>query len=263
MSEISTTPKRPKERLELKGKKFKIACVFPYIHIAFNLSLPFILPPGPQTSASSEALSKVRDPKELVWYVVPLLALMFYIYAKEIRRARKTGNWDYVLAGIFQIGLSMVGEPYNGWVLCITGRSAMWTVARQSAYLIYVGLNLEIMFIFSFIGTMVAYTLPSDKEQNIWGIRTRTIAIYLWTLVAVLIEMLLNYAGLLVWEYHIWNRNLIGGIFVYICYLTGFMNVLNMLDMPTTSLKIKACIPSYLLAILFNILGFGVFHWNY
>jgi len=38
------------------------------------------------------------------WYVIPLLAIVAYIYTKEIKEARRTGNWDAVLAGLTVFG---------------------------------------------------------------------------------------------------------------------------------------------------------------
>jgi hypothetical protein len=45
------------------------------------------------TPASQMALDGLRDLSTLKWYVIPLLAIVFYIYATEIKRARNTGNW--------------------------------------------------------------------------------------------------------------------------------------------------------------------------
>jgi hypothetical protein len=44
------------------------------------------------TESARQALVGLRDFSTLQWYVVPLLALLFYIYVVEIRDARRTGN---------------------------------------------------------------------------------------------------------------------------------------------------------------------------
>ena len=40
------------------------------------------------TEASQRALTGLRDPHTLQWYAIPLLAITFYIYATEIKKAR-------------------------------------------------------------------------------------------------------------------------------------------------------------------------------
>jgi hypothetical protein len=50
------------------------------------------------TDASRQALEGLRDLSTLQWYVIPLLAIVFYIYTFEIGKARRTGNWNAVIA---------------------------------------------------------------------------------------------------------------------------------------------------------------------
>ena len=52
------------------------------------------------TPATQQALSSLRDLTMLKWYVIPLLAFVFYVYTREIKEARLTKNWDVVLAGL-------------------------------------------------------------------------------------------------------------------------------------------------------------------
>ena len=49
------------------------------------------------TEASIEALNGIRDFTTLKWYVIPLLSITLYIYTKEIKESRKTGNFDAFL----------------------------------------------------------------------------------------------------------------------------------------------------------------------
>ncbi|MEZ4578644.1 MAG: hypothetical protein R2875_11705 [Desulfobacterales bacterium] len=51
------------------------------------------------TEATIQALDGLRDWTMIKWYVIPLLALVFYVYNKEIRLARSTGNWNAILPG--------------------------------------------------------------------------------------------------------------------------------------------------------------------
>jgi len=57
------------------------------------------------TPASQQALVGLRDLSMLEWYVIPLLAIVFYIYTSEIKNARQTGCWDAVFAGLTVFGL--------------------------------------------------------------------------------------------------------------------------------------------------------------
>jgi len=74
------------------------------------------------TDASVRALQSLRDFSMLKWYVIPLLAIVLFIYAVEMRKARASGNWDPVLAGLTLFGMDFFNETWNGWVLAISGR---------------------------------------------------------------------------------------------------------------------------------------------
>jgi len=78
------------------------------------------------TESARQALIGLRDFTTLQWYVVPLLALLFYVYVVEIRDARRTGNWDAVIAGVTLFSADFVNESINGWIFAISGYSALW-----------------------------------------------------------------------------------------------------------------------------------------
>ena len=65
------------------------------------------------SESAIQALIGLRDFTTLQWYVVPLLALLFYVYVVEIREARRTGNWDAVIAGVtlFSADFSCANTP--------------------------------------------------------------------------------------------------------------------------------------------------------
>ena len=44
------------------------------------------------TAATEQALSGLRDLSMIKWYIIPLLAIVFYVYSREIKDARKTGD---------------------------------------------------------------------------------------------------------------------------------------------------------------------------
>ena len=41
------------------------------------------------TEATQQALCGLRDLSMIKWYIIPLLAIVFYIYAREIKEARQ------------------------------------------------------------------------------------------------------------------------------------------------------------------------------
>ena len=95
-------------------------------------------------------------------------------------------------------------EIVNALVLHFSGRAALWTTLGSSAFVIYAGWNVEILFLAAVGGLTVLKGLP-EKDQRIFGVPNRKILPLLWAVGAVLVEVLLNKGGLLVWEYTHWR----------------------------------------------------------
>jgi hypothetical protein len=125
------------------------------------------------SEATKQALDGLRDISSLKWYVIPLLAIVFYIYTKEIGKARRTHNWDAVLAGLTVFGLDFFNETWNGWVMVLTGRSALWTAPGETALRTTVGWNIEIMFMFLLLGIVYYHSLSETKDKKILGINEK------------------------------------------------------------------------------------------
>jgi hypothetical protein len=153
------------------------------------------------TEASLQVLQILRSPENLQWHVVPLIALVMYIYNSELEKKRH----GEVLLGIYFFATSgVVLEIVNALVLHWSGRSALWTTPGNSAFVIYAGWNVEILFLAAIGGLTVLKGLP-EKEGRILGAPNRAILPLLWAVGAVFIEVLLNRGGLLVWEYSHWR----------------------------------------------------------
>jgi len=103
------------------------------------------------------------------WYVIPLLAIVCYIYTREIKEARKTNNWNAVLAGLTVFGADFFNETWNGWVMYLTQRSAFWTTPGDTALRTLVGWNIEIMFMFLILGIIYYHTLSESTKEKILG----------------------------------------------------------------------------------------------
>jgi hypothetical protein len=164
------------------------------------------------TEASQIALSNLRSTDNLQWYIIPLIIILVYIYNTEMEK----GNYDAVYLGIYWFAIcGVVLEIVNALVLHFTQYSALWTTPSNSAYIIYVGWNIEIAFLAALIGLMNVKGLPKDKNKKIFGIHNRILMPVLWGIEGVIVEILLNWAGILVWDWWFWNFPNIYFIFIW------------------------------------------------
>ena len=90
----------------------------------------------------------------------------------------------------------------NEVIFHITGYSSLWNApGHDTAYLIFIGLNIEIFLMFSCMGIIIIKTLPSDKTKEIYGISYRFIWAVGWALFCAIAEYILNQIGALGWEF--------------------------------------------------------------
>ena len=162
------------------------------------------------TPASKTALVGLRDLSTIQWYVIPLLALVFYVYTTEIKKARATGDWDAVFAGLTLFGTDFLFETINGWVFAISGHSALWTTPGDTALRTTVGWNIEIMFMFSLAGIIYYNSLSEDRNSKILGLPNRLFWAAAYAAFCVFVECLLNIGGHLIWEYSFYRRTATG-----------------------------------------------------
>ncbi len=216
------------------------------------------------THASQQALEGLRDLTTLKWYVVPLLAIVFYIYTAEMKKARQTGNWDAVFAGLTLFGMDFINETWNGWVLYLTERSACWTTPGETALRTLVGWNIEIMFMFAISGIIFYNTLSEDRHETILGIPNQWFWAIGYTAFCVFVECLLNMGGLLVWEYPWWNLSPLGiwPIFFF-GYFTFYVAVILVINLKRIRSKIIAVASLYAIAVVANAVCLGFLGWTY
>jgi hypothetical protein len=155
------------------------------------------------TAATVQALANLRSAAHFQWYVIPLLSFVFYVYFVEVERK----NWNLVLAGLAFYGLEFFIEMLNGLFLHFSHHSAVWTAPQDSAFLITVGLNIEICMMFAVAGVIFAKALPADKSAKILGLPNRWFYALTNAILCVVVEVVLNAWGALVWEYWWWNRS--------------------------------------------------------
>jgi hypothetical protein len=216
------------------------------------------------TEASRQALIGLRDLHTLKWYAISLLGITFYIWAKEINKARRTGNWNAIYAGLTLFGMDFINETWNGWVFHLTQRSAMWTAPGDTALRTMMGWNLEIMFMFSIAGIVYYYSISTNPKDKILGIPDWWFWAIGYSAFCVLIECALNMGGLLIWEYEWWNLSFKGIWLIFLLgYFIFFAAIIAVLSLKTHKARIIAISTIYAVAILANVVAMGLLGWQY
>lgn len=216
------------------------------------------------TESARAALVGLRDFSTLQWYVVPLLALLFYIYVVEIRSARQSGNWDAIVAGATLFAADFVNESINGWIFAISGYSALWLAPGPTALRTLVGWNVEIMFMFAIAGILYYKTIDEDPRVRVLGMPNRWFWALFYSAVSVIVEFALNAGELLVWDYRWWNRGLIEAVPIFVFgYLWFYLAAKYAIERPTLRAKVRVPVVLFAVAIGLNVVGLGVLGWTY
>ncbi|MBI9078022.1 MAG: hypothetical protein JEZ02_21675 [Desulfatibacillum sp.] len=208
------------------------------------------------TEASIQALSLVRNPENMKWYVVPLIVIAIYMYIVDAEQK----NWSAILLGLAFWAGEFVWEMFNALVLHFSGFAAMWsTPGGDSAYVIYAGLNIEIAFFFSVVGLMIVKALPEDKKLKILGVSNRILIPVGFGLLAVFVEVCLNQCNLLVWDYGWWRWPNIGLIVVVYC--APFYLIARLHDALSLRAKKIALAVTTSLAVVCHVLFATILGW--
>lgn len=149
------------------------------------------------TREAEQALEQLRKVSSLQWSILPLVAVLLYVYAREIQEK----NYRTLLTCLAFAGCGLLLEMLNGLIMHWTGRTALWVAAGESSYLIFVGINIEIILCFSIIWAAAVRVLPEDRETKILGIPNRALFAATFGFLSMGTEALLNRAGLLVWQW--------------------------------------------------------------
>lgn len=192
------------------------------------------------TESARQALSILRDAGQFQWHVIPILLLVLYVYANEIERR----NWNVVFAGLALWGMDWFNEIWNALVFHFTQFAPVWGAPADTAFLILIGLNIEISFNFAIMGIVVAKTLPADPATRILGVPNRWFVAVAASAFCVLIELFLNAAGALTWDYWWWNVRMPWLILLF-GYLTFFLVAFWVHDMRSLHEKIRTVAAIY------------------
>ncbi|MDQ1330559.1 MAG: hypothetical protein QG578_822 [Thermodesulfobacteriota bacterium] len=186
------------------------------------------------TESAKQALSILRDSSQFQWYVIPLFAFVVYVYASEVERK----NWNLIFAGLAYWGMDWFNEIVNSLVFHFTQFAPVWGAPGKTAYLILIGLNIEICFMFAIAGITFSKMLPADKKLRILGIPNRLFIAVGGSIFCVFVEVLLNQAGALTWDYSWWNIKA-PWLIVIFGYLTFFLVSFWVFDMESMRKKIS------------------------
>ncbi len=207
------------------------------------------------TDASLQALNILRSTENFKWYIVPFLVLVIYVYAAEIQRK----NWDAVLIGLLFIAGDFLWEIINALILHFTRYAALWSTPGDTAYLILVGINIEIFLLFSITGIIFVKLLPEDRAVKILGIPNRIFVPLAVGSFSICVEIILNRFNALVWEYkywgnwpHIWSL-IINYMAPYFLICWGYFNVSKKGKALVLAVFLSVNIVSWILFV--NILG--------
>lgn len=178
------------------------------------------------TEHAQQALDILRDPGLFQWYVIPLLAIVLFIYSSEIQKGRLNG----VFAGLAFWGADWVNEILNSVFFHLNGYAPLWATPGGTAYLVLIGLNIEIMFMFAIAGIAWAKMLPVDPAAKILGIPNRWFIALAGSAFCVFVEILLNRIDALTWDWPWWSATAPWLIFVF-GYLWFFLAAFWVHDM--------------------------------
>jgi hypothetical protein len=208
------------------------------------------------TESAQQALSILRDGSLFQWYVIPIFALVVYVYANEIEKR----NWSLVFAGLAFWGMDWFNEIWNGLVLHFTQYAPVWGAPGKTAYLILIGLNIEICFMFAIAGIAFSKMLPRDKKRKILGIPNRWLFAIVGSAFCVFVEYLLNAVGALTWEYPWWNTGAPWLIFL-VGYLYFFLVSFWVFDMESIKKKVITVGAIFAFDVICLVVFMGILKW--
>ena len=208
------------------------------------------------TESAIFAQSILRDGSTFQWYVIPLLAFVFYVYTVEVQKP----NWNLVFAGLAFWGMDWINEIINSLVFHFTNYAPIWGAPGDTAYLILIGLNIEIMFMFAVSGIIWTKMLLPKKEDKILGLPNRWVVAVGGAAFCVFVEYLLNSAGALTWEWPWWNRSAPWLIFLF-GYLTFFIAAFWVNDMDSFKNKLWTVGAIWGVDLILVIVFMGFLRW--
>jgi hypothetical protein len=160
--------------------------------------------------ATQDALSILRSGQNFQWYVITFLALVVYVYANEYSKK----NWKGIAAGLSLYMVHWFFEIINALIQHFSG-NALWTVPTGTAFLLLVGVGIELSFMFCIAGLVLSKLLPDDPKVKILGIPNRIFFAVANAAFFSIVETFLAMTPTFVWVYK-WRGAIPVFITVYI-----------------------------------------------
>jgi len=150
--------------------------------------------------ATTQALAILRSGENFQWYVIPLLAAVMYIYLNEISNK----NWKGVATGLALYMTHWFFEILNALIQHFSGH-ALWTVPTGTAFLLLVGVGVELSLMFSVAGLILSKLLPADPKVKLLGINNRLVFAVANAAFFAIFEIFLAKTPAFVWVYSWWG----------------------------------------------------------
>ena len=150
--------------------------------------------------ATAQALSLLRSGQPFQWYVITLLALVAYVYFNEISKK----NWKGIAAGLSLYMVHWFVEIVNSLVQHFSGH-ALWTVTTGTAFLLLIGVGVELSLMFSIAGLVFSKILPADPSMKIMGVNNRLVFAIGNAAFFSIFEIFLVKTPAFVWVYPWWG----------------------------------------------------------
>lgn len=150
--------------------------------------------------ATQMGLSLLRNGSTFQWYVIPLLAFVLYAYFHEYER----GNWKGIAAGLSLYMVHWAFEIGNALIQHFSGH-ALWTVPTGTAFLLLIGVGVELSLMFSVAGLILSKALPADPTIKIMGLNNRLVIAIGNAAFFSIFEFFLAKTPAFVWVYPWWG----------------------------------------------------------
>ena len=167
--------------------------------------------------ATQAALDILRSGEPFQWYVITLLALVVYVYFNEYSKK----NWKGIAAGLSLYMVHWFFEIGNALIQHFSGH-ALWTAPTGTAFLILIGVGVELSLMFSIAGLVFSKILPEDPRLKILGINNRLVVAAGNAAFFSIFEIFLAKTPAFIWVYPWWG-SLTVFIFVYIPFFVVSM----------------------------------------
>lgn len=153
-----------------------------------------------QPELTQQALNILRTPDNFQWYVIPLLALVIYVYTNEISKE----NWKGIAAGLSLYLVHWFFEIANALIQHASGH-ALWTVPTGTSFLLLIGVGIELSLMFSVAGLVLSKVLPEDPQLKIMGVNNRIFFAVVNAALFSVIEIFLAKTPAFHWVYPWWG----------------------------------------------------------